>query len=393
MTDYTSNIGWAYFKGYYKDFNWLNTKPKYQETFFGDRNEALYGQVLSRHPVKLLQVQGTEKAPLSDLTLQTTYPGLLSGTGLSHQTGAMGESKLGFSFDPCTGVPYVPGSSVKGALRSNFPQEVHEQKSPKLAQETKDQHREFITILLDAVLGIKEEELVSRRTDYLQSLKIEESKDCTFQEDFIDMLELELFEGKVPALQTKDSGVIPIFNPKSLYKRDIFHDAFPIDTREREGRFIGPDFITPHKHPRTKRLDDLTEPVPILFLKILPDVEIRFQFDLKPGLLTAEEKLSLISQLLQIRGVGAKTNVGYGALIEPPEPVVYEKGQQISGEIKSISGNILTVYVEETGQSFEVKVKDSKVDFRNKNRYREGDNTSFSVSSVDEKGNIKYIKG
>lgn len=53
-------------------------------------------------------------------TLRTVYPGLLMGTGYAHEMSAKGDLALGFSFDYATGVPYLPGSSIKGVLRSAF---------------------------------------------------------------------------------------------------------------------------------------------------------------------------------------------------------------------------------------------------------------------------------
>lgn len=56
--------------------------------------------------------------------LKTTYPGLLIGAGNPHGAGDIGGSdddiNMGFSFDFVTGQPYIPGSSVKGVLRSHF---------------------------------------------------------------------------------------------------------------------------------------------------------------------------------------------------------------------------------------------------------------------------------
>lgn len=67
--------------------------------------------------------------------LKVVYPGLLIGTGNPHGIGKLekliNKSKkdddknsedinLGFSFDYVTGQPYIPGSSVKGVLRSHF---------------------------------------------------------------------------------------------------------------------------------------------------------------------------------------------------------------------------------------------------------------------------------
>lgn len=53
--------------------------------------------------------------------LTVCYPGLLVGIGNTHDSG-MGDEEIGvgFSFDYVTGQPYIPGSSVKGVLRSHF---------------------------------------------------------------------------------------------------------------------------------------------------------------------------------------------------------------------------------------------------------------------------------
>ena len=55
--------------------------------------------------------------------LRTTYPGLLIGTGNPHGVhDEVSDIAVGFSFDYVTGQPYIPGSSVKGVLRSHFRQ-------------------------------------------------------------------------------------------------------------------------------------------------------------------------------------------------------------------------------------------------------------------------------
>ena len=57
------------------------------------------------------------------ILLNTTYPGLLIGSGYIHEIGSTNienELKLGFFFDHTTGLPIIPASSVKGLLRSAF---------------------------------------------------------------------------------------------------------------------------------------------------------------------------------------------------------------------------------------------------------------------------------
>ena len=85
------------------------------EQFFNDRNKIQFGEKFT--PNELLTAGNSEHI----IKLTTTYPGLLSGVGISHETGKLGEFKLGFSFDHTTGLPYLPGSTVKGNLRHVFP--------------------------------------------------------------------------------------------------------------------------------------------------------------------------------------------------------------------------------------------------------------------------------
>ena len=45
--------------------------------------------------------------------------GLITGVGINHSLGLKGEFSFGFTFDFTTGIPFLPGSSLKGALRAH----------------------------------------------------------------------------------------------------------------------------------------------------------------------------------------------------------------------------------------------------------------------------------
>jgi CRISPR-associated protein Cmr6 len=87
---------------------------------------------------------------------------------------------------------------------------------------------------------------------------------------------------------------------------DIFFDATIIKA-DSSNRVLGDDYITPHN-------DELKNPIPLRFIKVLPNVTFLFQFELLDGLLTKAEKETLFRNILEDLGVGAKTNVGYGKL-------------------------------------------------------------------------------
>lgn len=63
-------------------------------------------------------------ADVQSFVLKLLYPGLLIGSGNPHGAGDIGNSdediNMGFSFDYVSGQPFIPGSSVKGVLRSHF---------------------------------------------------------------------------------------------------------------------------------------------------------------------------------------------------------------------------------------------------------------------------------
>jgi CRISPR-associated protein Cmr6 len=272
------NAGWLFYRNYYSSLQndnegasridsfvkhgqlRINNEPKDKVFFKAESNELLnfkWSDSQNQHYVQ---------NPPHSFQFETTYPGLLVGSGYSHQTGSMGEFKLGFFFDHTTGLPILPGSSVKGLLRSAFPNRENREGVKKMKTE-------FIKGMLNADLS-----------------DIDVSK-----------LEDVIFAGKRP----DSDEYLP------MYKHDVFYDAFIIGTsKENKGRIFGEDFITPHSSP-------LKNPTPVRFLKILPGVVFQFNFDLKDSKvdgvkLKASEKCELFKQIISLLGIGAKTNVGYG---------------------------------------------------------------------------------
>ncbi|MBQ3225760.1 MAG: type III-B CRISPR module RAMP protein Cmr6 [Clostridia bacterium] len=87
-------------------------------------------------------------------------------------------------------------------------------------------------------------------------------------------------------------------------ERDIFFDAVMI-RGSKTGKILAPEFRASEKSP-------LHNHVLQKFLKIRPKVTFLFRFDLKDGIITAEEKKMLLKSILMIMGIGARTSVGYG---------------------------------------------------------------------------------
>ena len=262
------NLGHLFYVRYFKgidDVKFLENSTQIKIDFkdspsIEEKNNEIFNQKLCPSVLKA-NAQLLAPFPLDEnntFCLQTTNPGLLLGSGYSHEIGAESELKLGFFFDYTTGLPVIAGSSVKGVLRSAF-------QHPNLIMWLVK--REFKMVISD------------------QQVKIWEN---------------EIFENPDYSLPNA--------------KRDIFYDAFIVGVDNDNSLFLGKDFITPHKNP-------LKNPIPIQFLKILPGITFCFVFSLQDGdCLSAIQKLVLFQKILCLIGIGAKTNVGYGHWKEIDHP-------------------------------------------------------------------------
>ncbi len=269
------NIGWLFYKQYYWSkipnkralrIEDLLKKNEGNSKAFKERNNTITRQ-------KYWSSQDHFAKGKQTIVLRTTYPGLVLGTGYTHETGSEGEFKIGFHFDHTTGLPIIPGSSVKGTIRSMFPNRTEKHRAAKTA---------YILDMLHTITG-----------------------DATIESTDVSKLEDEIFEGKREDKRLEEG----------VYGQDTFHDAY-ISRGGQSGKILAEDFITPHYGGEDKPEALLKNPIPLMFLKVLPNVEFTFNFDLKDSKiitnLTADHKKKLFEAILKDIGIGAKTNVGYG---------------------------------------------------------------------------------
>ncbi|MCS3901791.1 type III-B CRISPR module RAMP protein Cmr6 [Methanococcus voltae] len=278
------NLGYLYYREYYTNLE-KNAKenPNIDKIKF---KPSISVQDINKNYEKteLIPKKNFEKLN-KEFKLNILYPGLLIGSGYTHETSRADEEfKLGFFFDYTTGLPIVPGSSVKGTLRSIFP--IGDVDSlNKEEKESKNKSKiDYLVNILNLEDGIN-----------IQDNKIE----------FIVKLRDLIFEGKV-----SDKETIPMYN------RDIFLDA-EIYSEDNNNKLFEDDYITPHK-------EVFKDPVPLKFLKIGPNNKIKFNFLLnnsqiniagnEPIEISAENKIDLFKKILIDIGIGAKTKVGYGNL-------------------------------------------------------------------------------
>ena len=299
------NLGCLFQRKYYdgltlKQYGDDDEKRKAQKDYFEKQNRIL----IDASKVCVEEENQLAKGIDNHLNfcLQTTYPGLITGVGMVHATGMQGEIKFGFSFDYTSGLPVISGSSVKGLLRSMFP--FPPNKRPKTQEEKMAISKQLTEKRVFIKEKLKKIKPVNLSNNEIDSLLIEDIDD--FAKDIFE-------DGKLKKQALLPSGHRDK-NLYDVYDRDVFFDA-QIKGDYRKKGFLSIDYITPHK-------DELENPTPIQFLKILPNVKFIFHFRLNDCILRSgkiirkEDKLNLFKEILTTIGIGAKTNVGYGQLKE-----------------------------------------------------------------------------
>jgi len=111
-----TNLGWEFYKGYFKNIDYNNLSNPNNETITNEKIERL----LHQNQIFLTN-EKDEMIGNIHFKATTTYPGLLLGSGYLHELpDVKGQLILGFDFDYTTGLPIIRGSSIKGVLRSAF---------------------------------------------------------------------------------------------------------------------------------------------------------------------------------------------------------------------------------------------------------------------------------
>jgi len=385
-----ANIGWLYTRNYFKegksefdlDFNWIlkyNELKSLQAANDTDSSAHLKKEI-ERQKVKnkkALEVKNNTiksvnlknfinvfETTLNNITepiytnisLLTIYPGLLIGSGYEHETTTEGELKLGMQFDHTTGLPYIPGHSVKGVVRYY------------LNKPFSDKNGNLHTIFESFVNS----DLESKNQKLLPIEVCNQAFDSMF----------------------------PNNDKTSMYNTDIYFDAFPDKDTTTIFDF---DFNTPHKSP-------IKSPIPLSFLKIKEDITMNFRFLIKTSIYVFENnqkiiigielKKKMFSYILKNFGIGAKTNVGYGQFIskedqrEIPnlkiiEDVPVKEGYQnqevqikIVTELDNLKqgSNVRACVIDNTGGILKLKLSDLPSVICSNLRYQ--DSTLFKINQI-----------
>lgn len=301
------NLKHFYYRGYFDGRIKLTQDPKGSEA--RKKNEEVNAKAFRLKNATLVSTSRvrpfstdhlTRIAGLEIVPLVVQNPGLLPGIGYPHEVGYEGELKLGFGFDHVSGLPVLPGSSVKGVLRSVFPGMDYDEENPRLFKKRPDGTRQqpdakqrvkarFILRLLEA-LGLAVPDAMKADGGVLLA----------------HALELSIFEGWDTSGFFSGASAA---ERQPMHRHDVFFDAQP--RQFGTDALLGRDALTPHT------AGPLKNPIPLPFLKVMPGVVFAFPFRLQTTTIgdldiRPEHKRRLFAEILCTVGAGAKTNVGYG---------------------------------------------------------------------------------
>lgn len=291
--EYTSNnMNYIFYVEYFKELNLLQDSSKeiisekerkqkekqeeIEQNKVKNKNKALE---MFHFPIIKISDKWKDIPGFQKIQLYTCYPGLMTGIGGNHGLNIEGIINCNFAFDYVTGVPYLPGSELKGLLRSCFPGDE------------------------------KDKEISEEYESYIRGLLGEKSG--------IDILELknQIFENQ-----------------------DVFLGGYSV-VKEENRSLLLMESITPHKekfkNPIPLSMLKVKPNIMFEFCFLLKDYR-------KDGkiIVSAEEKLDLFKQLILDMGAGAKTNVGFGRFAEKPmeesEFLFEENGYESQKKNKSL---------------------------------------------------------
>lgn len=294
MEKYNKNLGYYYLRQRFENYYFNPPMLKQMDKEFFD--------------VSIIKETENEKNELEEdlglkkIYLSVAHPGLLIGTGTnmvfteetfskkdkSSKKDKEDNYKLGINFDYTSGLPYIPGSSVKGVLRSFFPN-INEK--------------------------IKENKEISKVKAGIINLFL----DKNYSLDELEIITEAIFEGFKGYNEKGEKEFLP------MYQRDKFIEGRIIVNSK--SNILERDYLTPHK-------DILGNPNPLELIKIPPQTKMEIYLQLHDtnveGIsITSDEKLDLFKNILYLSGLGAKTNTGYGHFSEEESRILTQERETI----------------------------------------------------------------
>ncbi len=207
------------------------------------------------------------------------------------------------------GVPYIPGSALKGVAKHYAFSILAEEAGEVFLDEFKDVKNEMKRKIAKRE-RVKEKDILE---DYYLAVAVIQE---LFERKFDRLEEIDSLSVKVGDINLSIKDLIEIFGTQKQEGFIIFFDAFPVPDQLKNKPILELDIMNPHYQPYYQHGEvpgDWCDSKPIFFLTV--PAGIKFQFALasrnrNQNLLKEAKKL--LVEALENYGVGAKTSLGYG---------------------------------------------------------------------------------
>lgn len=219
--------------------------------------------------------------------------------------GGKGAMEFGLTLHRVTGLPYIPGSALKGVCRN---------------------------YMLLTIAGRQGTEIMP---------------------DLVEKLDANLCAGTLDESDPDASLYRRAFGTQAVAGEAIFYDAVMLPQNS-SPKLFSVDVMTPHFGPyyqgkgRTSPSDDM-KPVPVFFPTVNEGIQFGFAVGIRQGSTMSPDDVTDIAtklkEAVETLGVGAKTAAGYGVLEESflDRRLLkdgYEIGDEVSGRVFDASGDL-----------------------------------------------------
>ncbi len=211
------------------------------------------------------------------------------------------------------GVPYIPGSALKGVAK-HYAFSI-------LAEEYGDAIlRKFSDVKEDVKRRIAKREKISEKDVpedfYLAVAVIQE----LFEERFDKLAEISDLKVEIGNEEISVEDLLKIFGTQKQESSIVFLDAFPTPDQLKNKPILELDIMNSHYQPYYQHDEapgDWYDLKPIFFLTVPAGIEFHFALALRDGKQDLLNKArNLLIKALKEFGVGAKTSLGYGRFRE-----------------------------------------------------------------------------
>jgi len=252
-----------------------------------NENLKLFEDIYRRNLLSIIHAKDFKKIIVSIRLLPSSRLAINTAGGFGKEV-----LEVGINIHPIYSVPFIPGSSIKGAFRRAL-----DKVAGFIVSNDEESKRALELVLLGSTT---DDEKVSyeKLKEYLTNVKINDNEEKTIENMVGQLIFLDAFPYQI-AINNND--IVDVKIPENVLILDIVNKHYD------EDRYFSNKFLESGEY---------ISPNPVLFYAIREDTPFTFIMLIKENVWSNDKiKLSILATLeymFKIVGLGAKTTYGYG---------------------------------------------------------------------------------